>query len=66
MLPWMRIIVPAEVRISTVRKLSVLSTVPVLDFAFPEVLAGGIMGETNSPPGRNWTKAPGSDDCSSS
>ena len=63
---WMRIIVPAAVRISTVRKLSELSNGPVLTFVFPEVLAGGIIGETNSPPGRNWTKAPGSEDRSSS
>lgn len=43
----------AAVRISTVRKLSLFSTDPVFALAFPEVLAGGIIGETNSPPGRN-------------
>ena len=43
----------AAVRISTVRKLSLFSTDPVFALAFPEVLAGGIIGKTNSPPGRN-------------
>ena len=43
----------AAVRISTVRKLSLFSTDPVFALAFPEVLAGGIIGKTNSPPGHN-------------
>ena len=45
----------AAVRISTVRKLSLFSTDPVFALAFPEVLAEGIIGETNSPPGRNFS-----------
>ena len=51
MLPWMRIAVPEAVRNSIVRKLC--SSAPALPFAFPGVRAGGIIGDTNGPPGVN-------------
>ena len=51
MFPWIRIAVPEAVRNSTVRKLC--SSVPILSFAFPDVRAGGIIGDTNGPPGDN-------------